>query len=178
MPEPVRDIQIIFNEDLGVFNPANQTLIVPVNVTWLEPSELYGILQKYSLTVQSLEGDIIYQNDSISPSVLSIMDTVLVSPFENYSATVNATTGGGSSSLTSPFFYSPEAGTIMTYFAFQTPNCCIYNYNQSKLPPFQPIFPYPPPIPTHPPTYIGYSGTIIIIIFLSFWTILDLIMLK
>lgn len=107
-------IQLNFNESLGDFNSSTRSLTIPITVSWQPPAQLYGVLVRYSVSVQSSLGVSVYQDSSVGASTTSIMAVVMVIPAEVYLVTVNVTTGGGSSSSASNFT-APEAGWTQVF---------------------------------------------------------------
>ncbi len=109
MPDAVSNIEVIFDEDLSSFDSTNRLLTVPVTISWTPPEQLYGALQNYTVSVESSSGESVHLSPSVDAAMTLVSATVMVFPVEEYTATVNATTGGGTSS-NSTTVTSPEAG--------------------------------------------------------------------
>ena len=103
----MNNISLVFEVESSSFDSASQLLSVAINITWLPPQRLNGIFANYFVTFQSLAGDAIYEVTGMDEEVRA---TVSVQPFELYSVTVIAVTGGGNSTATSDMVRSPEAG--------------------------------------------------------------------
>ena len=103
----MNNISLVFEVESSLFNSASQFLSITINITWLSPQRLNGIFANYSVTFQSSDGNAIYEVTGMDEEVRT---TVLVRPFELYSVTVIAVTGGGNSTATSDMVQSPEAG--------------------------------------------------------------------
>lgn len=102
-----------FDHTSSTFDSSSGLLTIPVAISWRMPHLLYGTLQAYSVAVQNLNGVIVHRNANIDPSTTSVTEIVSVLPVTLYSAIINATTGGGTSSATSNIVLSPEAGEII-----------------------------------------------------------------
>ena len=91
-------------------------LTIPVTISWTAPVQLYGgTLQQYSVSVMETSTAVSVHSQSVDPSSTSLSTTLMVLPFESYTVTVSATTGGGISS-DSIMVLSPEAG--IRYFGY------------------------------------------------------------
>ena len=110
VPDPVSGIELAFDDTASTFDSPSRILTIPVTISWTAPVELYGVLQEYSVSVESSTGVSVYENSSVDSTSTSVSATLMVFPFESYTVTVNATTGGGTST-NSTTVVSPEAGT-------------------------------------------------------------------
>ena len=119
----MNNISLVFEAESSLFDSTSQYLSVAINITWLPPQRLNGIFANYSVTLQSSASDAIYEVTGMDEEVRA---TVSVKPFELYSVTVIAVTGGGNSTATSDMVRSPEAGKakcplpafFKTFFSF------------------------------------------------------------
>ena len=83
-------------------------------ISWSPPVELNGVITDHSITIQTMDGDmIVYMNESIGASVSSVNQVVFLQPDVEYFATVTVTNGGGSTDASTPAVLSPQGSKDM-----------------------------------------------------------------
>ena len=114
VPDSMNNIIAEFDDSSSIFNSISRILTIPITISWSEPTELYGVLQQYSVFVEDFVGEMsVLEITSVAPNITSVDETVMVMPAEMYVVTVVATTGGGNST-SNVTIVSPDAGIAIT----------------------------------------------------------------
>ena len=84
-----------------------------INISWEAPSEPRGVILAYSyrLVETANTSNVIIEDTNTTD--LSVLESVTVSPFTNYTATVVAFTSAGSGDSVMEIALSPEAGKFI-----------------------------------------------------------------
>ena len=111
-PGPVQNLDVVFSSDSlsNSYNSTSRTYNIPVRISWQEPEYLNGELTNYSYRLVETGGDAVIEVTNTTD--LTVVETVIVSPFTNYTATVVAYTNAGSGDSVMQVAVSPEAGIV------------------------------------------------------------------
>ena len=99
--------------ELTDFNSGSRMYDLNVTISWEAPSEPRGEILAYSYRLVETDNtsNVIIEDTNITDlSVLSVLESVTVSPFTNYTATVVAYTNAGRGESAVEVSLSPEAG--------------------------------------------------------------------
>ena len=112
-PGPVQNLRVMYTAELSNFNRLSRMYDLNVTISWNAPSEPNGVILAYSYHLVETDNTstvIIEDTNTTDPSVL---DSVTVSPFTNYTATVVAYTSAGGGNAAIEVAISPEASKFI-----------------------------------------------------------------
>ena len=114
-PGPVQNLTVRFLSDSATYNSTARTYNLPVSISWQPPQYPNGriIAYRYSLLEMNTPNAISIPDTNASGTDLSVEQSVTVSPFTNYTATVVAFTSAGSGDSVMEVALSPEAGKFI-----------------------------------------------------------------
>ena len=84
-----------------------------VNISWEAPLEPNGVILRYSYSLVETYNTSNVITEDTNTTDLSVLDSVTVSPFTNYTATVVAFTSAGGGNSVMEVAISPEAGKFI-----------------------------------------------------------------
>ena len=115
VPGPVQNLNVAFLPDdpSTTYNITSRAYNIPVCISWQEPEYLNGELITYSYRLVETGGNAVINDTNTTD--LTVMKTVTVSPFTNYTATVVAYTSAGRGDSVIQVALSPQAGNLYTY---------------------------------------------------------------
>ncbi len=106
-PSAVENLTLTFMEGTADDTKLDNTYSVDVIVTWELPVEPNGIISDYQYTIESSGGVIIASGSTIK---MSVTQTVILSPYTNYTVSVQANNSVGPGQEAMQTTLSPEAG--------------------------------------------------------------------
>ena len=108
-PEKVENVQLTFSSE-GSFDSSSRMYTLDMTISWDEPVNQNGVITSYEVAVAQTDNpsNIVYADDSLT--VTSVIQSVMVLPFTNYTVTVTASTSAGEGDPESVVELSPEAG--------------------------------------------------------------------
>ena len=111
-PGPVQNLRVGYTAVLTNFNRLSRMYDLNVTISWGAPFDPRGVIQTYSycLVETNHPNNVITENTNTS--LLSVEQSVTVSPFTNYTATVVAFTSAGMGESAVRVSLSPEAGNF------------------------------------------------------------------
>ena len=111
-PGPVQNLRIGYTAELTNFNRLSRMYDLNITISWEVPFDPRGVIQTYSycLVETNHPNNVIIENTNTS--LLSVEQSVTVSPFTNYTATVVAFTSAGMGESAVRVSLSPEAGNF------------------------------------------------------------------
>ena len=115
-PGPVQNLRVMYTAELTDFNQSSRTYDLNVTISWEAPSEPRGVILEYSYRLVETDNTnnvIIEDTNTTDPSVLLVLDSITVSPFTNYTATVVAYTSAGGGNSVIEVAISPEASKFI-----------------------------------------------------------------
>ena len=111
-PGPVQNLNFAFLPDdpdpSTTYNITSRAYNIPVRISWQEPEYLNGEFITYSYRLMETAGDVVIEDTNTTN--LTVVESISVSPFTNYTATVAAYTGAGRGETSTEVTISPEAG--------------------------------------------------------------------
>ena len=106
VPGPVQNMEFVFLEPAN-FNRSSRMYDLNANISWEPPLYPNGMILGYNYTLMETSNMVVeYTNTAL----LSVEQSVMVSPFTNYTATVVAFTSAGGGDSVMRVALSPEAG--------------------------------------------------------------------
>ena len=115
-PGPVQHLRVVYTAELSNFNRSSRMYDLNVTISWEAPSEPRGVILAYSYRLEETDNTsnvIIEDTNTTDLSVLSVVESVTVSPFTSYTATVVAYTSAGGGNLVIEVAISPEASKFI-----------------------------------------------------------------
>ena len=118
-------------EDSATYNSTLRTFDISVNISWQQPQYSNGEITAYSyrLVETSNPSVEIITDTNTTDLGLSVVQSVTVSPFTNYTATVVAYTSAGSGETSTEVTVSPEAGN---YYSAHTRTHTTYTRTHTR----------------------------------------------
>ena len=130
VPSPVQSLSVTFLLESATYNTMLRTFDISVNISWQQPQFPNGYITAYSyrLVETSNSSVEVIPNTNTTDSGLLVVQSVTVSPFTNYTATVVAYTSAGSGDSVIETALSPEAGktNVVGELLGITVNCLKY----------------------------------------------------
>ena len=111
-PGPVQNLTVSFLSDSATYNSTNRTYNLPVNISWQPPQYPNGQIATYRYRLVETNEDETIVIDANTADT-SVQQSVTVSPFTNYTATVVAFTSAGRGDSVMEVALSPEAGKFI-----------------------------------------------------------------
>ena len=113
VPGPVRNLRVDYTAELTNFNRLSRMYDLNVTISWEAPLEPNGVILEYRYRLVKTDdtSNIIIQNTSTTNQ--SVVESVTVAPFTNYTATVVAFTSAGSGDPVMDVTLSPEASKFI-----------------------------------------------------------------
>ena len=110
-PGPVEDLMAVFNETGASYDGSSRMYSIQVTIDWSAPLEPNGIVVGfyYSLHESDATEFVISRTNT---TLTSVQQNVMVAPFTNYTAVVQAFTVGGDGPEEMVEVLSPEAGIV------------------------------------------------------------------
>ena len=107
----MQTLSVTFQSEPAIYTDANRTYYLPVSISWQPPQYPNGEITtyRYSLVETNAPSTVIISDTNTSGTVLSVEESVTVSPFTNYTATIVAFTSVGRGELVTQVALSPEA---------------------------------------------------------------------
>ena len=106
----MQNLSVMYTAELTDFNSESRMYDLNVTISWEAPSEPRGRILEYSYRlVETANTDNVIIEDT-NTSLLSVVESVTVSPYTNYTGTVIAYTSAGRGDPTIEISLSPEAG--------------------------------------------------------------------
>ena len=116
VPGPVQNLRVMYTAELSNFNSVSRMYDLNVTISWEAPSEPRGVILEYSyrlVETANTNNVIIEYTNTTDLSVLSVVESVTVAPFTNYTATVVAYTSAGGGNSVMEVAISPEASKFI-----------------------------------------------------------------
>ena len=112
VPGPVQNLTVRFLSESATYDNVSRTYYLPVSISWQPPQYPNGeiITYRYSLMETNEDETVVIDANTTNTSV---QQSVTVSPFTNYTATVVAFTSAGSGDSVMRVALSPEAGMFI-----------------------------------------------------------------
>ena len=110
VPGPVQNLSVVYTAELTNFNRSSRMYVLNVTISWKPPSYPNGVILTYSYCLVETDNTSNVIIGDTTTTDLSVLDSVTVSPFTNYTATVVAYTSAGSGNSVMEVALSPEAG--------------------------------------------------------------------
>ena len=98
-----------FLSESSTYNSTTRTYYIPVNISWEPPEFPNGVIITYSYQLEDPNANERVLIGNTTATNLSVEESVTVSPFTNYTATVVAFTSEGSGEPVTQVALSPEA---------------------------------------------------------------------
>ena len=110
VPGPVRNLNVEYTAELTDFNRSSRMYDLIVTISWEAPLEPNGVIRDYTYRLVKTDdtSNIVIQNTSTTNQ--SVVESVTVAPYTNYTVTVVAFTSAGSGDSVMEVALSPEAG--------------------------------------------------------------------
>ena len=102
-------MELVFLEPAN-FSRLSRMYDLSVNISWEPPSYLNGVILGYNYSLMEISNPNNMIIEYTNTTLLSVEQSVMVSPFTNYTATVVAFTRAGSGESVMQVALSPEAG--------------------------------------------------------------------
>ena len=115
VPSPVQNLAVTFLSDSSTYNSTTRTYYIPVNISWEPPEFPNGMIITYSYQLEDSTANEIVLIGNTTATNLSVEESVTVSPFTNYTATVVAFTSAGRGDAAIEVVTSPEAGKLEVF---------------------------------------------------------------
>ena len=109
-PSPVQNLTVTFLSESATYNRTTRTYDISVSISWQPPEYPNGEIVTYNYRLVETNGSVILD---MNTTQLSVQQSVMVSPFTNYTATVVAFTSAGSGEPVMEVALSPEAGKFL-----------------------------------------------------------------
>ena len=111
-PGPVQNLRVGYTAVLTNFNRSSRMYDLNVTISWEAPFDPRGVIQSYSYSLVETNPPNNVIIEDTNTSLLSAEQSVTVSPFTNYTATVVAYTSAGMGESAVRVSQSPEAGNF------------------------------------------------------------------
>ena len=113
-PGPVQNLRVMYTSaELSNFNSESRMYDLDVTISWEAPSEPRGRILAYSYRLVETDNTNNVITEDTNTTDLSVVDSVTVSPFTNYTATVVAYTSAGGGNAVIEVAISPEASKFI-----------------------------------------------------------------
>ena len=112
-PGPVQNLRVVYTAELSNFNSGSRMYDLNVTISWEAPSEPNGVILAYSYRLVATDNTSNVIIGDTNTTNLSVLDSVTVSPFTNYTATVVAYTSAGGGNSVMEVAISPEASKFI-----------------------------------------------------------------
>ena len=106
----MRNLNIEYIAELTNFNSESRMYNLIVNISWEAPSNPNGVILGYNYSLMETSNINTVIIEYTNTTLLSVEESVTVTPFTNYTATVVAFTSAGMGDLVMQVALSPEAG--------------------------------------------------------------------
>ena len=100
----------MYTAELTNFNSESRMYDLSVTISWEAPSEPRGVILEYSYSLVETDNTDNVIIEYTNTSLLSVVESVTVSPYTNYNATVVAFTSAGRGESAIEISLSPQAG--------------------------------------------------------------------